>query len=90
VNDRMVTVPWRVAGTLADTVLALGPGSSCFCCGSLLQETEAAVPALSVSLRGRLLRCPSCGAEISTEEPTDAPPAALRNTMVRRQVLAAA
>jgi len=48
-------------GTLAQFVSALGVGSLCFCCGSLLASPTH-------SRDGVVLACPRCGAEVATDQ----------------------
>jgi hypothetical protein len=56
--------------TLAAWVMALGPDSPCFCCGSTLKVTESRTTPVRVG--SSLLRCPRCGAEISYAGATEA------------------
>ncbi len=54
------------AVSLADYLVGLVVGDSCFCCGAALVEAEESVPAWSGGTEGgtRRLECGSCGASL--------------------------
>ncbi len=76
-SDAMTVQSSPAAETLAVLVMALGPGSPCFCCGYPLEICLAAKPvAVTSGAVPALLSCPQCGAGVSLE-----PGSALTSTL---------